>query len=232
MCGRFSMFTYVKQVKDRFKIDDIMANIEPRYNIAPAQKIGTVVQRERRQLVEMKWGLVPSWAKDQKIGNRLINARAETVATKPAFRSAFRKRRSLILADSFFEWQKSGDIKIPMLIRLKSEETFAMAGLYEYWKMKSGKTLESCTIVTTAGNDFMKSIHDRMPIILRPENEDRWLDPELQEVSEITKLLEPIDSDMMESYEVTTYVNSPRNQDSNVIRPANYQATRLAMDGS
>jgi len=221
------MFTYIKAVKDRFKIDEILAVIDPRYNIAPAQKIATVVQRERRQLVEMKWGLVPSWAKDSKIGNRLINARAETVATKPAFRSAFKKRRCLILADSFFEWQKSGDVKTPMLIRLKSQETFAMAGLYEYWKMKSGKTLESCAIITSAANDFMKRIHDRMPVILRPENEDSWLDSELQDVQEITQLLEPVDSELMETYEVSTYVNSPRNQDSNVIRPVNHQATRL-----
>ncbi|MDH4214701.1 MAG: SOS response-associated peptidase [Candidatus Thorarchaeota archaeon] len=228
MCGRFSMFTYIKELKDRFKIDDISTTIEPRYNIAPAQKIATVVQRDSRQLVEMKWGLVPSWAKDSKIGNRLINARAETVATKPAFRSAFKKRRCLILADSFFEWQKSGDVKTPMLIRMKSQDTFAMAGLYEYWKMKSGKTLESCAIVTTAANDFMKPIHDRMPVILRPENEDKWLDSELQDVEEITHLLRPVDSDLLEAYEVSTYVNSPRNQDSNVIRPVNHHATRLS----
>jgi putative SOS response-associated peptidase YedK len=227
MCGRFSMFTYIKAVKERFKLDEILTSIEPRYNISPAQKIATVVQHEKRQLVEMKWGLVPSWAKDSKIGNRLINARAETVAKKPAFRSAFKKRRCLILADSFFEWQKNGDVKTPMLIRLKSEETFAMAGLYEYWKMKSGKGLESCAIVTTSANNFMRPIHDRMPVILRPENEDRWLDPELQDVSEITQLLEPVDSDLMESYEVSTYVNSPRNQDSNVIRPVGHEATHL-----
>jgi len=228
MCGRFSMFTYIKAVKDRFKIDDILATIDPRYNIAPAQKIAAVVQRERRQLVEMKWGLVPSWAKDSKIGNRLINARAETAATKPAFRSAFKKRRCLILADSFFEWQKSGDVKTPMLIRLKSEEPFAMAGLYEYWKMKSGKLLESCAIVTTAANDFMKPIHHRMPVILQPENEDKWLDPEFQNLEGITPLLKPVDSDLLEAYEVSTYVNSPRNQDSNVIRPVNHHATRLS----
>ncbi|MFW9959199.1 MAG: SOS response-associated peptidase [Candidatus Odinarchaeota archaeon] len=228
MCGRFSMFTYIKELRDRFKIDDILTALEPRYNITPAQKIATVVQRDSRQLVEMKWGLVPSWAKDSKIGNRLINARAETVATKPAFRSAFKKRRCLILADSFFEWQKSGIVKTPMLIRMKSQDTFAMAGLYEYWKMKSGKTLESCAIVTTAANDFMKPIHDRMPVILRPENEDKWLDSELQDVQEITHLLNPIDTDLLEAYEVSTHVNSPRNQDSNVIRPVNHNAKRLS----
>jgi putative SOS response-associated peptidase YedK len=221
------MFTYINTVKGRFKIDEFLTSIEPRYNIAPAQKIATVVQRERRQMVEMKWGLVPSWAKDPKIGNRLINARAETAATKPAFRGAFKKRRCLILADSFFEWQKSGDIKTPMLIRLKSEESFAMAGLYEYWKMQSGKTLESCAIITTAANEFMKPIHDRMPVILQPENEDKWLDTELQEVAEVAQLLKPVDSELMEAYEVSTYVNSPRNQDSNVIRPVNHHATRL-----
>jgi len=213
------MFSDIKALRDRFKIEEILKAPEPRYNIAPAQKISVIVQQEKRKLTEMKWGLVPSWAKDSRMGNSLINARAETVATKPAFRNAFKRRRCLILADSFFEWQKSGEIKTPILIRLKSEQPFAMAGLYEYWKMKSGKTLESCAIVTTAANTFMKPIHDRMPVILRPENEDRWLDPELQETAQIAALLEPVESGLLESFEVSTYVNSPKNRDSVVIRP-------------
>jgi putative SOS response-associated peptidase YedK len=227
MCGWFSMFSHVKSLGERFNIEEILKTPEPRYNIAPGQRIATVIQRERRRLTEMRWGLVPSWAEDTKIGNRLINAQSETIAGKPAFRSAFKKRRCLILANSFFEWQKTGEVKTPMLIRLKTQEPFAMAGLYEYWKMKSGKVLESCTIVTTAANDFMKPIHDRMPVILRNENEDKWLNPELQDTTQVMELLQPVDEDIMEAYEVSTYVNSPKNQDAVVIRPVNHHATSL-----
>jgi putative SOS response-associated peptidase YedK len=191
------------------------------------QKIPVIVQREKKQLTEMRWGLVPSWAKDDKIGNRLINARQETVATKSSFRSAFKKRRCLILADSFFEWKKSGIVKIPMLIRLKSEEPFAMAGLYEYWKMESGVMLESCTIVTTAANEIIRPIHQRMPVILRPENEERWMDPDLQDSTAVTNLLEPVDQELLETYEVSTYVNSPKNQGERVIQAMDYQETLL-----
>ena len=227
MCGRFSMFSHVKTIEERFKVEEILTRPEPRYNIAPMQKIPVIVQREKRQLTEMRWGLIPSWAKDAKIGNRLINARQETVATKPSFRSAFKKRRCLILADSFFEWRKSGSVKTPMLIRLKSEEPFTMAGLYEYWKMKSGKMLESCTIVTTEANEFLQPIHKRMPVILRPENEERWMNPDLQEPSEITKLLDPVDQDLLETYEISTFVNSPKNQGEQVIRAMDFQETLL-----
>ena len=126
------MFSHVKTIEERFKVEEILSRPEPRYNIAPLRKIPVVVQREKVQLTEMRWGLVPSWAKNPKIANRLINARAETAATKPSFRSAFKKRRCLILADGFFEWKKSGSVKTPMRIRLKSEDPVAMAGLYEY----------------------------------------------------------------------------------------------------
>ena len=221
------MFSQVKAIKDRFGVEEILERPTPRYNIAPMQNIAVVVQREKKQLTTMKWGLIPSWAKDTKIGNQLINARAETVATKPAFRSAFKKRRCLILADSFFEWQKSGVIKIPRLIKLKSEEPFAMAGLYEHWKMESGEFLESCAIVTTKANEFMKPIHNRMPVILKPENEDRWLDPELQDTKEIGELLQPISSKLMQEYEVSTYVNSPKNDDFLCVRPIDNPISKL-----
>ena len=221
------MFSQVKAIKDRFGVEEILEKPKPRYNIAPMQNIAVVVQREKKQLTTMKWGLIPSWAKDTKIGNQLINARAETVATKPAFRSAFKKRRCLILADSFFEWQKSGVIKIPRLIKLKSEEPFAMAGLYEHWKMESGEFLESCAIVTTKANEFMKPIHNRMPVILKPENEDRWLDPELQDTKEIGELLQPISSKLMQEYEVSTYVNSPKNDDFLCVRPIDNPISKL-----
>ncbi|TFG99022.1 MAG: SOS response-associated peptidase, partial [Candidatus Thorarchaeota archaeon] len=153
--------------------------------------------------------------------------RAETVATKSAFRSVFKKLRCLILADSFVEWQKSGIVKTPMLIRMKSEEPFAMAGLYENWKKESGTMLESCTIVTTAANEFMKPIHLRMPVILRTENEKSWLDPDLQDTSAIGDLLEPVSPDLLEAYEISTFVNSPKNQGVKVIQPMDYQDSLL-----
>jgi len=221
------MFSQVKAIKDRFSVEEILERPKPRYNIAPMQNIAVVVQREKRQLTTMKWGLIPSWAKDTKIGNRLINARAETVTTKPAFRSAFKKRRCLILADSFFEWQKSGAIKIPRLIRLKSGEPFAMAGLYEYWKIESHDFLESCAIVTTQANEFMKPIHNRMPVILKPENEDRWLNPEPQDMKEIGELLQPVSAKLMQEYEVSTYVNSPKNDDFLCVRPIDNPISNL-----
>jgi putative SOS response-associated peptidase YedK len=227
MCGRFSLFSHVKALEERFKIEEVLKRPEPRYNIAPLQRIAVVVQREKRQLTEMKWGLVPSWAKETRIGSRMINARAETVTTKPAFRSAFKKRRCLIVADSFFEWQRSGEVKIPRLVRLKNEEPFAMAGLYEYWKMKSGKVLESCAIVTTEANDFMRPIHARMPVILKPENEESWLSPNLQDTEKLMSLLEPISSGNLEEYEVSTYVNSPRNNDLQCIRRVDHALASL-----
>ena len=207
MCGRFSLLTYAESLAERFNVEEVIDKPEPTYNIAPMQMVNTVVQRETRQLVKMKWGLVPFWANDYTIGNRMINARAETVATKPAFRVAFKKRRCLIIADGFYEWQKVGKVKKPIHIRLKSREPFAFAGLYEYWdKTKSGKTLLSCTIVTTTPNEIMKSIHHRMPVIIRPEFEERWLDPENQDVSDLLSMLEPYPPEKMEAFEVSTFV--------------------------
>jgi len=212
------MFSSVEAIKARFKVEEVIKNPRPRYNIAPSQKIPVIVQRENRQLTEMRWGLIPFWAEDTKIGYHTINARAETIAKKPAFRNAFRKRRCLVVADNFFEWQKVNGEKIPRLIRMKSERLFAMAGLYEYWERKSGKVVESCTIVTTEANDFIRPIHDRMPVILRPENEEAWLNPDLQEVESIKHLLDPVSADLMEEYEISTYVNDPKHTGKQIIQ--------------
>ncbi len=220
MCGRFSLLTYAEALAERFNVEEIIDRPDPTYNIAPMQMVNTVVQRGTRQLVKMKWGLVPFWADDYNIGHRMINARAETLTEKPAFRVAFKKRRCLIIADGFYEWQKVGNVRKPMYVRLKSREPFAFAGLYEYWdKTKSGKTLLSCTIVTTKPNELMKSIHHRMPVILRPDAEDRWLDTEITDVSELKSLLIPYSSEKMEVFEVSKFVNSPKNQGIECIRP-------------
>jgi putative SOS response-associated peptidase YedK len=221
MCGRFALFTHAEALMERFGVEEVIKRPEPRYNIAPSQNVTVVVQRETRQLTEMIWGLVPFWAKDVSIGNRMINARAETVAEKPAFRTAFKKRRCLILADGFYEWQKVGKIKIPTHIRMKSRAPFAFAGMYEYWKTKSGKLLESCTIITTAPNELMGPIHHRMPVILSPENETEWLNPLNQDVSELMSMLQPYTPDQMEAFEVSDFVNSPTNQGPLCTKPVN-----------
>ena len=219
MCGRFALLTHAEALIERFGVEEVIKRPEPRYNIAPTQDVTVVVQREARQLTEMHWGLIPFWAKDVSIGNRMINARAETVAERPAFRSAFKKRRCLILADGFYEWQKVGKIKIPTHVRLKSREPFAFAGLYEYWKTQSGKMLESCTIVTTTPNELMKPIHHRMPVILKPEDEETWLNPENQDSEDLLALLQPYPAEEMEAFEVSDFVNSPINQGPLCTRP-------------
>ncbi len=219
MCGRFALLTNAQALIQRFGIEEVIKRPEPRYNIAPTQNVAVVVQRETRQLTEMRWGLIPFWAKDVSIGNRMINARAETVAEKRAFRSAFKNRRCLILADGFYEWQKVGKVKIPIHIRLKSQEPFAFAGLYEYWKTKSGKLLESCIIVTTTANELISSIHNRMPVILSPENENTWLKPKNQDVPELLSSLVQYNSNKMEGFEVSEFVNSPKNQGPLCIKP-------------
>ncbi|MHA1964909.1 MAG: SOS response-associated peptidase [Candidatus Thorarchaeota archaeon] len=223
MCGRFALLTHAEALIERFGVEEVIKRPEPRYNIAPTQNVTVVVQREKIQLTEMRWGLIPFWSKDVSIGNRMINARSETVAEKPAFRSAFKKRRCLILADGFYEWQKVGRIKIPTHIRMKDREPFAFAGLYEYWKTKSGKMLESCTIITTSPNELMSSIHQRMPVIMSLENEAAWLDPENQDVSELMSMLKPYSPNTMEAFEVSDFVNSPGNQGPLCIKPVQTQ---------
>ncbi|MFW9816223.1 MAG: SOS response-associated peptidase [Candidatus Thorarchaeota archaeon] len=219
MCGRVSLLTYAEKLAERFNVQEVIDRPDPIYNIAPLQMVATVVQRETRQLVLMKWGLVPSWADDISIGNRLINARAESIATKPSFRAAFKKRRCLIISDGFYEWQKVGKVKKPIHVRLKNREPFAFAGLYEYWnKTKSGKSLQTCTIITTSPNRLMKSIHHRMPVILRPEFEDKWLNPEAK-AEELEAMLQPYPAEEMEAFEISKYVNNPRNQGPECIQP-------------
>jgi len=219
MCGRFALLTHAEALIERFGVEEVIKRPEPRYNIAPSQNVAVVVQREKRQLTEMRWGLVPFWAKEVSIGNRMINSRAETVSEKPAFRNAFEKRRCLILSDGFYEWQKTGNIKVPKHIRLKSREPFAFAGLYEYWKTKSGVMLESCTIITTIPNEIMSPIHHRMPVILDPNDEKAWLNPKNQDFSELKKLLKPFHSELMETFEVSDFVNSPKNQGPLCTKP-------------
>lgn len=195
--------------------------LQPRFNIAPTQPVAVVrFGPGARQLAWLKWGLVPSWARDASIGNRLINARAESVADKPAFRTAFRRRRCLVLADGFYEWRRSGAKKQPFFIRLRDDRPFAFAGLWESWEGADHSSLETCTILTTGPNELMKPIHDRMPVILASDDYEHWLDPAVQEPEQLAPLLRPYPSDAMLALAVGTHVNNPRNDGPECIVPA------------
>src|SRR5271168_1055539 len=182
MCGRFSLTVNSKQIAEYFDVDiDVDVQLRPRYNISPSQMIPTIKNNEKgkREFAEMKWGLIPVWAKDPKVAfkYKTINARGETVDTTSMYKSAFKSRRCLIPSTGFYEWKKLTEkLKQPYYIHLKDAEIFALAGLYEHWKSPDGaQEITSCTIVTTAANQFMSAIHDRMPVILEPESYDDWL---------------------------------------------------------
>ncbi len=190
----------------------------PRFNIAPTQPVAALRvsgESAARSLTALRWGLIPSWAKDAAIGNRMINARGETVAEKPSFRNALKRRRCLVLSDGYYEWQKqeAKAPKQPFFIGLQQEQAFALAGLWETWKDPAGGTIASCTIITTAANDLTRPIHDRMPVILHPTDYDRWLDPDLHDAADLQPLLIPFPSAAMKTYPVSTLVNNPRNED-------------------
>ena len=193
-----------------------------RYNIAPTQQVPAVrisPQDKSRELAMFRWGLIPSWAKDAKIGNQLINARSETVATKPAFRSAFRKRRCLMPADGFYEWKKEGTKKQPFYIHLKAGGPFAFAALWEDWQDEDGKPIQSCTILTTEVNSMLKPLHDRMPIILPPENFEKWLDTEIQMPEEILPLVQALPGEALAMHPVSSLVNNPKKEKAECVAP-------------
>jgi putative SOS response-associated peptidase YedK len=219
MCGRYTLRTSVETLTERFEIDDTPSSIAASYNVAPTQEVATVlVEDGKRKLEMLHWGLIPSWAKDPQVGNRMINARAETVAEKPSYRKAFQEHRCLILADGFYEWQKTDSGKQPYYIRMEDESPFAFAGLWESWR--NGREIRSCTIITTAPNELAASIHNRMPVILDPEDYDMWLDPDFDEREPLTSLLKPFPAEAMEAYPVSRRVNKPANNDPRVIEPA------------
>jgi putative SOS response-associated peptidase YedK len=211
MCGRISLSTPRAEVVEAFDLVELPLDVHPRYNIAPSQPVLAVVRGDdgARRGAYFRWGLVPFWAKDPAIGNRMINARAETVAEKPAFRNAFTRRRCLIPVDGFYEWQRVGAAKVPMRFRRTDGGVFALAGLWEEWG-KGSAPLRSCTVLTTGCNAFMRPIHDRMPVILSAGEQARWLDPEAEPES-LQELLQPYRDDDLEAYEVSTLVNSPSN---------------------
>lgn len=215
MCGRFNLIR-PGTVYTRFHTLNQLA-LEPRYNIAPGQQVLIVTNQQQMQLV--RWGLIPHWAKDAKFGNKTINARAETVTEKPAYRRPFRTRRCLIPATGFYEWKTAPEGKVPYHIRFKSGEVFGFAGLYDVWKDAEGRELWSCTILTTGANELMAEIHLRMPVIVRQEDEALWLDPEVTDPEQLVPLLVPYDAGQMEAYPVSTLVNRPANEGEQLILP-------------
>lgn len=221
MCGRYSLFADYSSLLERFDIEEVSideSEYTPSYNIAPTHQVLAVVNDgTKNRLGMLRWGLIPPWAKDEKIGSKMINARAETAAEKPSFRNAFKKKRCLIIADSFYEWRRTDDQKTPMRIKLKSGEPFAFAGLWESWKSPEGKTISTCSILTTKPNDLMATIHDRMPVVLSKDAEKVWLDPKVDDPEVLGKLLKPFDASEMEAYEVSSAVNSPKNNGPELI---------------
>ena len=222
MCGRFTLTADAKKLAESFVDFTPPRENPPRYNIAPSQPVAVVANTGDNKIDFFVWGLIPSWAKDPKIGNKLINARSETLAEKPSFRTAYRRRRCLILTDGFYEWRKNPDkTKTPMYIQLESQEPFAFAGLWEQWYSPHGDEVLSCTIITTQPNKFMSQIHNRMPVILPPEAYARWLDPAEQKPDTLQPLLKSYPAEEMAAYPVSTQVNNPRNDVPDCILPVN-----------
>ncbi|MCS6844043.1 MAG: SOS response-associated peptidase [Caldilineales bacterium] len=218
MCGRFSIFIDPARLAERFQASLPPQGLVPRYNAAPRQDLPVILNAEPHAIQLLRWGLVPSWAKDPAVGDRMINARAETLAEKPSFRAALHRRRCLVLADGFYEWQKLDGSKIPLRIALKSGEPFAFAGLWEMWQAADGSLLRTFTIVTVPPNELIAPIHDRMPAMLLPEHEAVWLDDRAG-VAAWLDVLRPYPADRLVAYPVSRRVNSPANDDPSVVAP-------------
>jgi putative SOS response-associated peptidase YedK len=218
MCGRYTLSTPAGRLAEEFQLDSTV-EIPPSYNVAPTQQVAAVLEDEGGRRLEMlRWGLVPSWADDPEIGARMINARSETAPEKPSFRRAFRGRRCLIPADGFYEWKRENGGKQPYYFHMQDGRPFAFAGLWESWEKGDG-TLRTCAILTTRANSVLEGVHDRMPVILPHEAYDAWLDPDADR-EELGELMIPYPEDDLETYPVSRFVNSPRNNDERCIAPA------------
>ena len=221
MCGRFVQNFTFETLQDNFNIQTAEANIQPNFNVAPTQEILTIIKHDNEiKLEKLHWGLVPFWAKDTSIGSRMINARAETVASKPSFRNAFKKQRCLIPASGFYEWKGEKGQKQPYYITIPSGEPFAFAGLWEAWTGKDDESVyKSCTIITTAANDKISELHNRMPIILDPKVYEQWLDIDIQDPKKLELILKDGIVHDMKYHPVSKLVNSVKNNDPNCIKP-------------
>lgn len=192
MCGRFFLITDLAKIAEEFGAGKILTDFKPDRNVAPGQYIPVLInQNGQKVLTSLRWGLIPSWAKDASFGNKMINARAETIAAKPSFKNAFQKRRCLIPVDGFYEWQKTDKVKEPFSISLRSGKPFGLAGLYERWLSPEKKTIQTCTIITTEANELVKSIHDRMPVIIESKFYNFWMNPDNHDQAGLLALLKP-----------------------------------------
>lgn len=221
MCGRFTLSATPIEISQRFDVPLSFFDLyEKSYNISPSHHILTVIDSglERRAGL-LRWGLIPSWSKDEKIGYKMINARAETIDEKPSFKNAFMKRRCLIIADGFYEWKRQDDTKQPMRITLRDQQLFALAGLWEKWQTPDGNSIYSCTVITTKPNGLMADIHDRMPVILRKQDEQLWLNRNIEDVKLLKDLLQPYNATDMNVYPVSSLVNTPKNNSIELIAP-------------
>jgi putative SOS response-associated peptidase YedK len=221
MCGRYRLSRRKQLIEEYFETDNEV-DWEPRYNIAPSQAVGIIRQdasRRERHFSLARWGLIPSWATDASIGFKTINARAETVANKPAFRDAFLSRRCLLPADGFFEWQRSGREKQPFHFGMLDDSLFAFAGLWDRWRDPTGTLIESCSILTTTPNSLLADVHDRMPVILHQQDYDLWLDPGFKDRKPLAKLLVPFDAAKMRSFPVSGRINAVANDDPDCVVP-------------
>ncbi|MGO9403090.1 MAG: SOS response-associated peptidase [Terriglobales bacterium] len=217
MCGRYRLARKKEILAETFDIEnDDEVDWSPRYNVAPGQDVPVVQQdptRPVRTLSLIRWGLIPSWSKDANAGYKMINARAETVADLPAFRDPFRSRRCLVPADGFYEWTKQARQKFPFLFSMADDSIFAFAGIWDRWRTPTKESLETCSIITTSANPLLSGIHDRMPVILKRDDYDLWLDPGFKKVEDLRDLLQPFPAEAMHHYRVSTRVNSVNNDD-------------------
>jgi putative SOS response-associated peptidase YedK len=230
MCGRFRLTRSQKQLEERFQAEGEV-EVVPRFNIAPTDPLVTVRQEKgkaSRRLSTMRWGLIPSWAKDMSYGNQTINARSETLTTKLSFSDSVRYRRCLIPADGFYEWKKTGKVRQPYLFEVGDGELFAFAGLWDEWKNPEGKIIESCTILTTTSNSLLTDIHDRMPVIVPPEKYDLWLNPDVEDFEAVREILKPYDPNLMRHYPVSPKVNSVKNDDAECAAPITLELPKQA----
>jgi putative SOS response-associated peptidase YedK len=218
MCGRYG-FVPGKNFDERFQVEHHQETLLPSYNVAPGATMPVVLRNSPNRVELMKWGLIPFWAKDPKNSYKTINARAETVATSPVFREALKRRRCLVPASGFYEWQQTERGKLPYFIRLKDIELFAFAGLYDVWQDAEGNELRTYTIITTTPNDLVQPIHNRMPVILHPDDEAMWIDPKMNDTAALRALLQPFPTALMEAYPVSRAVNTAAIDTPALIEP-------------
>ncbi|MGM8363878.1 SOS response-associated peptidase [Virgibacillus sp. W0181] len=217
MCGRYTLLADELEIREAFHINHPLEKYEPSYNIAPGQNVLAVIHNgKEKRAGYLRWGLVPSWAKDKKIGYKMINARSETAHKKPSFKQLMSRKRCLILADSFYEWEKTDQAKQPKRIQLEDRRLFAFAGLWDKW-VEDDNILFTCTMLTMPANDFMKPIHHRMPIILPEDKEEDWIKPEKWQPEAAYQFLQSVDSEALTAYSVSNYVNAAKNNDEKCI---------------